>query len=254
VSAPAARPVGILGGMGPAAGADFLRLFLEACGATLQALDRPLNDQAYPEHWLAQLPVPDRTEALVHGGASPLPGMARALHGLAERGAVAAAIACNTAHAWHAQLQAACPGIELLHIARETARDLRAWGIGSVALLATPGTCRTGLYQDALQPAGIRCLAPAAEGLALLARGIADVKAGRVAQARGRFESVAHALVEAHRPDAVLLACTEIPLALQVLPAEPGMPLVNPAALAARALAARAYGFEDSSAEARPPA
>ena len=32
------RMVGMLGGMGPAAGADFVRLFVEACGKRMQAL------------------------------------------------------------------------------------------------------------------------------------------------------------------------------------------------------------------------
>ncbi len=63
---PAQRPcmVGILGGMGPAAGADFVRLFVEACTRRMEALGIPVRDQAYPEHWLAQVPIPDRTAAL----------------------------------------------------------------------------------------------------------------------------------------------------------------------------------------------
>ena len=58
------RAVGILGGMGPAAGADFVRLFVQACTRHLQGQGLPVHDQAYPEHWLVQLPMPDRTQAL----------------------------------------------------------------------------------------------------------------------------------------------------------------------------------------------
>ncbi|MFZ3117300.1 MAG: aspartate racemase, partial [Variovorax sp.] len=53
--------VGILGGMGPAAGADFVRLFVDACAQHMRAVGEPVRDQAFPEHWLAQVPVPDRT-------------------------------------------------------------------------------------------------------------------------------------------------------------------------------------------------
>ena len=35
------RVVGILGGMGPAAGADFARLFVQACADHMRALDIP---------------------------------------------------------------------------------------------------------------------------------------------------------------------------------------------------------------------
>ena len=55
-------PVGILGGMGPAAGADFARLFVEACARLLAERGQPVHDQAFPAHWLAQLPVPDRSD------------------------------------------------------------------------------------------------------------------------------------------------------------------------------------------------
>ena len=57
--------VGILAGMGPAAGVDFARLFLQSCDACLLERGQPINDQAYPEHWLAQVPIVDRTRALL---------------------------------------------------------------------------------------------------------------------------------------------------------------------------------------------
>lgn len=60
----APQVVGILGGMGPAAGADFVRLFVQACTDRMEVLGIPVHDQAYPEHWLAQVPIPDRTAAL----------------------------------------------------------------------------------------------------------------------------------------------------------------------------------------------
>ena len=53
--------VGILGGMGPAAGVDFARLFVQACEQCLRDARRPVRDQAFPAHWLGQLPIVDRT-------------------------------------------------------------------------------------------------------------------------------------------------------------------------------------------------
>lgn len=58
------RTVGILGGMGPAAGADFARLFVAACAEQMRQRGIVVSDQAFPEHWLAQVPVPDRGSAL----------------------------------------------------------------------------------------------------------------------------------------------------------------------------------------------
>src|SRR6218665_2735952 len=120
--AAATRVVGILGGMGPAAGAAFVRLFVQACAQQMRARGEPVRDQSFPEHWLAQGPGPDRTGAVfsaVGAAPQPLEPMLQALGRLAALGSRAVAIACNTAHAWHANLQERFPQVELLHIARE---------------------------------------------------------------------------------------------------------------------------------------
>jgi aspartate racemase len=179
--------VGILGGMGPAAGADFARLFVLACTQRMEQLGLPVNDQGFPEHWLAQVPVPDRSRALADttpGAHQPLDPMLMALGRLAALGARAVAIACNTAHAWHAPLQARFPQIELLHIANETATHLAARGVSEAVLLATEGTYGTGLYDAALQHAGVSCHRPTPDERATVMRGIYDgVKAGDLALA-----------------------------------------------------------------------
>jgi aspartate racemase len=126
--------VGILAGMGPAAGVDFARLFVAACEDWLRSHGHAVCDQAYPEHWMAQLPIPDRTRALTDGAApQPLEAMAQGLAQLAGLGARAVAMPCNTAHAWHAALQERVPQVELLHMPRETAAALRAQH-GGIAL------------------------------------------------------------------------------------------------------------------------
>ncbi len=236
------RKVGILGGMGPAAGADFLRLFVDACDARLRAMGSKVSDQAFPEHWLVQVPVPDRTQALVAGGASPFTGMRKGIRGLARHGVASIAIACNTAHAWHAQLQATCPDIELLHIVRETASFLGAGGVGSVCLLATQGTYKLGLYQTALAERGVKCHLPTNEERARVMRGIRDgVKAGDLRLAERLFVDVASRMIDRHGCKSLVLACTEIPLALHRLPAHGDAHLIDPAQVLARALASRAY-------------
>lgn len=241
MQAAAHRKVGILGGMGPAAGADFLRLFVDACGAQLRSHGSAVCDQAYPEHWLVQVPVPDRTEALLLNGLSPYPGMLRGVEGLAGQGAASIAIACNTAHAWHRELQAACPGIELLHIVQETVKALATDGVESVGLLATQGTYELGLYQAAFAEHGIACHLPAGPEREQVMRGILDVKAGDVAQATRLFSEVAGRMVERHGSETLVLACTEIPLALHRVDAHPQTRIVDPARLLAHALAERAY-------------
>jgi aspartate racemase len=240
------QTVGILGGMGPAAGADFVRLFVEACAQHMRSRGEPLRDQAFPEHWLAQVPVPDRSGALESAGLGahqPLEPMLQALGRLAALGSRAVAIACNTAHAWHATLQERFPQIEVLHVAREVAEHLAGQGVRDAALMATEGTYRVRLYEQALADAGLNCHLPLADERQALMRGIYDgVKAGDMRLAEECFAQVALQLARRHGPVAIVMGCTEIPLGLQGSVAVAGLRLIDPAQVLASALAARAYG------------
>ena len=244
------KTVGILGGMGPAAGADFVRLFVQACAEHLRKVGQHVCDQNFPEHWLAQVPVPDRMRALHDerlGAHQPLDPMLQALGQLAALGASSVAIACNTAHAWHGSLQARFPQMQLLHIADETAQALAQRGVRSVSLMATEGTYLTGLYEAALEQRGIHCHVPEAAQRASITRGIFEgVKAGNMALAAQCFSQVAlelaagtHQSQPGVRP--IIMGCTEIPLGLQGHAATQGLPLVDPAQVLAASLAARAY-------------
>ena len=44
--------------MGPASGANFARLFVTACADHTRERGIAVSNQAFPEHWLAQVPVP----------------------------------------------------------------------------------------------------------------------------------------------------------------------------------------------------
>ena len=240
------RIVGILGGMGPAAGADFVRLFVQACADRMRQLEITVSDQAFPEHWLAQVPVPDRSTALESPGAGapdPLAAMVQAVGKLAALGATSVAIACNTAHAWHGALQDRFPQLEVLHVAREVAQTLASQGVKEVGLLATTGTYRSGLYDDAFHQAGLQCHFPLMEEREHLMHGIyKGVKVGNMALAQDCFASVAKAIARRHGLSTLVMGCTEIPLALGALSEMADLDLVNPADSLARALALRAYG------------
>ena len=248
--------VGILGGMGPAAGADFVRLFVQACTARMEALGIPVHDQAYPEHWLAQVPIPDRTAALTDtrtGAHQPAEPMLQATGRLAALGARVVAIACNTAHAWHGLLQQRFPQMVVLHSMQEVVAELAAGRVQGVGLLATRGAYDAGLYQRELARGGIECFVPTLAEQDVLMQGIYDgVKAGNYALAQERFESVSRALQQRHGVSTLIMGCTEIPLALSEGPRLAGISLVNPSLVLASALARHAYS--DAAANPAAPA
>jgi aspartate racemase len=228
------RILGVLGGMGPLAGAQFmLRLTL------LTPAERDADH--IPAVLWSDPRVPDRTRGRGVPEADPLPWLLRGIAGLAAAGCGAIAVACNTAHEWYPEMQAAAPG-PVLHIVDATMEAMVRAGIppGPVGLMGTAATLRMRLYQDRLEPRGWDCLIPPPEEMdRLVTPAIARVKANRPDAAFPPLAEAARGLVR-RGARAVVLGCTEIPLAMAAGPAaEIGVPLVD--SIDALALAAIAW-------------
>lgn len=200
--------LGILGGMGPLAGATFL--------TRLTLLTPATRDQDHLAAVLWSDPrVPDRTAARTAGGADPLPALLHGIRGLEEAGCGAIAIPCNTAHGWY-DAMARAARVPILHIVEATADELLRLGArtGRIGLLATRGTLAMRLYQDRLEARGYGCIVPDPDEVEhLVMAGIGRVKANRLAEARGPLMEAATRLV-GRGAEAVVLGCTEIPLAI----------------------------------------
>lgn len=199
--------LGVLGGMGPLAGAHFLKRLIEMTPAGC--------DQEHISVLLRSDPrIPDRTAAMLHGGKSPLPDMMQGIALLVDAGADCIAIPCNTAHLWYPQL-AANSHVPILHIVDAVLDDLASQGVveGPIGLLATPATLALDLYQPALRARGYDVLVPQAQDFEDCVRAIELVKASRTQEALAPA-SRAVASLAAQRARAVVLACTELPLAL----------------------------------------
>ncbi len=224
------RMLGVLGGMGPLASAHFmLRLTL---------LTPAERDQDHIPTVLWSDPrVPDRGAARAGAGPDPLPALVRGLHGLQAAGCGAVAIPCNTAHGWITGMRAATP-LPILHIVDAAAEELRRQGVppGPIGVLGTAATLAMRLYQDHLEALGWACLVPdAAEMARLVTPAITLVKANRAGDAYAPL-AAAVALLAQRGAQAVVLGCTEIPLAIQAGGIQaggmqarppPGVPLVD---------------------------
>jgi aspartate racemase len=202
------RFLGVLGGMGPMAGAAFME--------RLTALTAAECDQQHVPAILWSDPrIPDRPAGHAGRGADPLPWMQNGLNRLVAAGAKALAIPCNTAHLWYDQLAASSP-VPVLHIVQAVIDDLRRQGIdkGRIGLLGTATTLNTGLYQRALQAQGYESITPADDQIKRrCAESIQSVKANRLAESSDpAAECVVY--LRGQGADAVVLGCTELPLAL----------------------------------------
>ncbi|MDS1139562.1 aspartate/glutamate racemase family protein [Pusillimonas sp. SM2304] len=202
------RFLGVLGGMGPMAGAAFM--------VRLTALTDAATEQQHVPAMLWSDPrVPDRPAGYAGTGEDPFPWMLHGVRQMEQMGAGAVAIPCNTAHLWYDRL-AAGTSLAVLHIVRSVVADLRRQGIaqGRIGLLGTAATLSSGLYQRELEAQGYECvLLPQEDLLRYCAESIRRVKLN---QTEAAFEPAAQCvrLLRRQGVDAVVLGCTELPLAL----------------------------------------
>ena len=201
------KSIGILGGMGPLATADLFRkiVLLTDAARDNDHIRIYIDDNAS---------IPDRTAAILSGGADPLPAMTDSLRKLEACGADCIIMPCNTAHYFLPRLQT-LTAVPFLSMLEATARACAArFPGGTAAVLATKGTLSAGLYQAALEQAGAPFLIPHDAEQDALMRVIYDgVKAGKGPEAyRADMEAVAEALT-ARGADYFILGCTELPLA-----------------------------------------
>jgi aspartate racemase len=223
--------LGILGGMGPMAGAAFaMRL------AALTPADR--DQDHIPALLLNDPRIPDRSTARMAGGESPLPYMRAGIEFLNASGARLIAIPCNTAHLWYEELAAAskCP---VLHIIEAVVEDLKRQGVarGRIGLMGTTATLALGLYQQTLERHGYECILPQADEVeSLCMESIRAVKANRLEDALAPAVECVRRL-QARGADAVALGCTELPLAIPHA-ARAGLGIVLTDSIDALALAA----------------
>lgn len=204
------RTIGIIGGMGPAATCDLMQKIITHTLAP--------NDQSHIRLLVdSNTNIPDRTAAILHGGADPVPQLRESARLLAGAGAVALIMPCNTAHYFYDAVQESV-SIPVLHMPRETAALLRSRGITKAGVLATDGTVQTGVYEKALREAGVEPVYPAPEHQADIMELIYGyVKKGITAKAQLPVEKARAALEDLRSRGAqtVLLACTELPIAFE---------------------------------------
>ncbi len=203
------RILGVLGGMGPLATVDFLSKIIQSTPAN--------SDQDHIPIIAASLPqIPDRTDAILLSGESPLDAMTVGIRRLEVSGAGAIAIPCNTAHHWYEPLQRSTK-LPILHIADSVVAHMKASGIEPgcrVGILASSGTLKVGIYETRLQAAGLAYVEPEAKiQETLIMSGIWDIKTGDLQRGAKKIISAMEYLQDCGAKK-IILACSEVPVGI----------------------------------------
>ena len=212
------KRLGILGGMGPAASAEYITRLIQQTPATCDQEHIPFVLWSNPQ-------IPDRSTSMRAGDSKPLRYLIEGILALRYSQCDLIVIPCNTAHFWFDELIK--HDVPIIHIVDSVASALRGVNVtGTVGVMGTQGTIEFGLYQKHLGKLGWDCIVPTTEEMDTLVQPAIDlIKSGHLDQAHDMFMLVVDSLIT-RGAQAVVLGCTEIPLAVRE-ESRNGTPLIN---------------------------
>ncbi|MBO4325853.1 MAG: amino acid racemase [Clostridia bacterium] len=226
------KTIGIIGGMGPLATCDFFEKIIRMTDASCDSEHIPILIDCNPR-------IPDRVKAILHGGEDPVPEILRSAKRLVREGASILLMGCNTAYYFYDRVAGSLP-VPLINMPAETAKGALRFGYKKVGLMATDGTVQSGVYSKELEKLGIEPVLPSAEGQRAVMEMIYDgIKAGNSEIDPSAFIKAANGMMEAGA-DAIILGCTELPIAYHIYNID--LPYLDPAVFAAEAAVTAAGG------------
>jgi aspartate racemase len=200
------KTVGILGGLGPEATLDLYAKILAASGAR--------TDQEHLHVLIDSNPkVPDRNKAIAGTGEPAAPALVAMARRLEQAGADFLVMACNTAHAFDAEIRAAVrvPFVSMIEEACEAvARAMPT--ARRVGLLAVQGCLDAKVYHRAFSRRGWTLVALAPPQQARFMDLVYRIKSGDTGAAIGAEMVGLGGTLFAAGAEVVLAGCTEVPL------------------------------------------
>ena len=220
--------IGVLGGMGPLATVDFFSKVISETPAKGDVDHVPMLIQSDPR-------IAPRPAAIFGEGRSPLPELLAGRDRLICAGAMALVMPCNTAHFWYADLTKGCsvPFFSIVDASVNELSQLADAGT-TVGIIATRATLAAQIFDPPLIRSGYTVMVPDEIVMnTLVLPGIEFVKAGDTLRGGQLIEKAVQALLN-HGAGAVILACTETPLALDAIKSQLRIHCVDSTAALAR--------------------
>ena len=215
------KTIGIIGGIGPWATVDLEQKILKLANAD--------KDQDYPRIIsFNNSQIPDRTEALLGNGPSPVPEIVKTAQTLLNAGAEVLCMPCNTAHAYIDDITWQLGHAKIVNLISEVVAFIQKnYPLAKrIGLLVSTGSRKSNVYDKILLENGlvpIHLSDESQESLMMDAvYGPEGIKADNTEQPRLLLEEAAKELAQ-QGADLIVMGCTEIPLVLKNSP----VPLVD---------------------------
>lgn len=194
--------LGVIGGVGPLATAYFMERVITFTDASV---DQEHIDMIVLNH----CSIPDRTAYILdHDMPNPLPELADDVKRLEQMGVKFIATPCNTAHYFYNDL-VRISNTPILNMIEETACVLKRQDSKNIGIMATKGTIKTELFQQALSRKGLNSIIPDEENQSIITSIIFDsVKANKAVDMNKFYRVVDHLKLQGC--DRIILGCTEL--------------------------------------------
>lgn len=204
--------VGVIGGMGPYATVALFKSILDNTPAR--------KDWDHLRVLIDNDPkIPSRTRAFLFGEADPVPHIVRSAEGLRASGADFVIMPCNSAHYFLPRVRA-LTDVPFVDMIEETSRLVVASGCRRAGVIAGEVTAMGGVYEKHLAPAGVAVIHVTDAEQKSVRAVIEDAKLNQVGRDTcARVQDLIDAL-EARGAEAVILGCTELPLAMEGVTAQ----------------------------------
>lgn len=222
--------IGIIGGMGPEATAD---LYIKIIKATKVTRDQ--------EHFHiiieGNAKIPDRTEAILGNGESPVDAIVATGKNLELLGVNVACIPCITSHYFYEEIQSRL-SFKILNALEETKKYIAEYypSVTNIGVLATSGTIKTGLFQKylpdfhVLYPKDVTQKEKVMEAI----YGNMGIKSGNTGEYPRKLLVEASNELILNGAELIISGCTEIALVLKQC--HVNKPLVDPMEVVAKAI------------------
>ena len=199
------KALGVLGGMGPLASANFMRQLVENTKAA--------TDQDHLRVYLdSNAKIPARPAAILEGGADPVPLMRESIGKLESVGAEVIVMPCITAHAFYDKIvgSASVPFLYMPTVVVKVCED--KFIDKTAGILSTEATARLGVLTAPMDKLGLPYITPTQGEQDELTRLIKEVKAnGDMTEIVKDFSKLLDAM-SARGSDYFVLGCTELPV------------------------------------------
>lgn len=218
MAAGADMTVGVMGGFGPEATADFFTKLVAATPARV--------DQDHLHVLIDNNPkVPDRQLAIRGESPSVGPDLVIMAKRLEAAGADFLVMPCNSAHAWTHDIRAAVSIPFISFIEEVTDHIAESYEPGAVGIMAADGCLEAGLYQKALVKRRFEPLCWDQADLTRFMALVFRIKAGEHGDATGQEMAGLAEDLASRGASLIISGCTEIPLVLDA--SDVSVPLIS---------------------------